>query len=279
MKSSGVQPPYKPLAGTDFTKPPKPKDQAIALIFGQPGHGKTTLGLQYAPGPVVFFDIDKRGAHAAQRAQQKGQVIHYLPVSMPQKILKMTDQDLKNLAEKEVGKVRKNYELAIRESEKGNVRTIVFDTMGEFASIINMAVTGRADRKKDDYGKSADIVKTALSDIIRMCRNTPANLIMLAKAKAVWEGGEPTGAYSYRGPDTMDYDADWSGHIRLAHHRSIKKRRDKEKGTQHELEITKAGIRLSTLGDVYTEEEWADDGPFVYACVQQFAGSKAEDWK
>lgn len=267
------------LLGGDFTLPPSPKKQAIALIFGLPGHGKTTLGLQYAPSPVAFFDIDRRGLHAAKRAMRAGQTVHYLSVRMPINILKQGDTELKKIATAEVLKIRKNYELALRKAERGDVRTIVFDTMAEFGSLLNMATTGRADKKKDDYGKSTDIVKTALQDFIRACRGTPANLIMLAKAKAVWEGGEPSGEYSYRGYDTMDYDADWSGHLRLVKNRSIKGQRDKSKGTKHELQITKAGIRLRTLGDVYTEDQWGEDGPFVYACVQQFRGSKASDWK
>lgn len=273
-----TRPTYKPIPGSDFSAPPPPKKQAIALIFGQPGHGKTTMGLMYAPGPVAFFDVDRRGAHAAKTALKRGKVIHYLPVSIPHKILNMTDQQVMKHAQAQVDMVRKNYELAIREAEKGNLRTIVFDTMTEFGSLVNMAVTGRADRKKDDYGKSTHIVQTAMSDIIRMCRDTPANLIMLAKAKPVWEGGEPTGAYSYRGYEIMEFDADWAGHLRLKKHRSIKRQRDASRQS-HELEITKAGIRLKTLGDVYSSEDWGSDGPFVYACTQQFRGSKPEDWK
>jgi hypothetical protein len=267
------------LIGGDFIVPPSPKEQAIALVFGQPGHGKTTLGLMYAPDPVAFFDIDRRGLHAAKRAMRKGKIINYLPITMPKKILRMTDLDLKKMAENEVSRIRRNYELALQQSLKGNIRTVVFDTMTEFASLINMSVTGRADRKKDDYGRSTDIVKTALADFIKMSRDSNANLIMLARAKPIWEGGEPTGEHSYRGPDTLEFDADWSGHLRLKKIKSIKKQRDKDKGTQHELLITKAGITLSTLGDIYTEEEWEDDGPFVYACCQQYPGSKPEDWK
>lgn len=273
-----IEQPYKPLAGADFTKPPAPCDQAVCLIFGQPGHGKTTLGLRYAPGPVAFFDIDRRGLHAAKVAQRKGQLIHYLPIELPQRVLKMSDMDLKKAADTQVSMVRKNLEIACRASEKGDIRTIVFDTMTEFATLIQLATTGRADRVKGDYGKSDHIMKTALADIIRMTRASQANFIMLAKNKPIWEGGEPTGKHTYRGPDTLEFEADWAGHMRLKAHTSIKKRRDAE-AQSHELEITKAGIRLSTLGDVYSEEEWGEDGPFVYACVQQFPGSTAEDWK
>lgn len=267
------------IIGGDFISPPPPKEQAIALIFGQPGHGKTTLGLLYAPDPVAFFDVDRRGLYAARRAMRRKKVINYMPVSMPRKVLKMDDFALRKMAEAEVSKVRRNYELALKESLKGNIRTIVFDTMTEFASLINMAVTGRADRKKDDYGKSTDVVKTALADFIKMSRESNANLIMLARAKPIWEGGEPTGEYSYRGPDTLEFDADWAGHLRLTKQRGIKKQRDPEKGTQHEMLITKSGISLAELGQVYTEEEWGKDGPFVFACMQQYPGTTPEVWK
>lgn len=264
--------------GGEFREPPRPKKQAVALIFGQAGSGKTTLGLRYAPSPVAFFDIDQRGAYAARAAVRKGQVIHYLDVRMPKRILNMSDQTLKKIADRELTRVRKHYDLAIAAAIKGDVRTIVWDTMTEFASLVNLAVTGRADRVKSDYGRSVDIVKTTLADIIRAVRETPANLLMLGKAKPIWEGGEPTGEYEFRGPDTLCYDADWAGHIRLKKMSSIKRRRGEE-GQKHELQITKAGIRLKELGKVYTSDDWGSEGPFVFACTQQYMGSSSDDWR
>lgn len=266
---------YSPLAG--FSNPPAPKRQAIALLFGLPGSGKTTLGLLHAPDPSAFFDIDRRGDHAARKAQRAGKRISYTKVSMPKKALTLQDQNLRLVAVKEVKRVLGLVEHVAREGQKGNVRTAVFDTMTEFCSLVNMSVTGRVDKRKDDFGKSTHIVKSVIKDIIETFRETPVNLIMLARAKELWVGHEPTGKYTYQGLDTMDYECDWAAHIRLARDRKTKLMRSQ----QHEMEITKAGISLKQLGQVYTEEEWeADgDGPFVYACVQNYPGSKPGDWK
>lgn len=266
---------YRTLPGSDFICPPVPRKQAVALIFGLPAHGKTTLGLLYAPGPVAFFDIDKRGLYAARKAQRAGKIIHYLPVDMPRKMITRSDQELKRLAEKEVSKVMKNAEIVAKESKRGLVRTVVFDTASELGNLLNMSITGRVDKRKDDFGKSTHLVKGLAKTLVEIFRESDANMIMLARAKELWVGHEPTGKYKHEGLDTLEYEADWAGHLRLAKDRKTKLYR----AQTHELEVTKAGMNLKQLGAVYTEEQWGEDGPFVYACVQNYRGSKAESWK
>lgn len=262
------------LSGSDFTAPPVPKDQAIALIFGLPGSGKSTIGLAGAPDPTAFIDIDRRGLHAAQEAVRQGKRVFYTRVDYPSNLSKLDDNAAKMAAQKAWDKFMKNYEIAIRESQQGKVRTIVIDTMTELAEILNISKTGRVDRKKDDYGKTAGLVKAELTKAIKMSRDGEANLIMLARAKELWEDNKPTGRFTYRGPDTMEFDADWAGQIRLKKLKTVKAK----KSQKHELEITKAGINLSILGDVYTEEDWGEFGPFVWACVMNYPGTSPEDW-
>jgi hypothetical protein len=262
----------------DFTEPPEPKDQAIALIFGLPGEGKTTFALSSAPGPIAFFDVDRRGLHAARRAKAKGKRIAYTSLDYPKNLLKMGDVEARAAAQKQVDKYTRNYELALRESERGNIRTIVTDTWTELAEIFNIALTGRVDRKKDDYGKSAGLLKASISRLLKESRNSDANILMLARAKEVWEGGSPTGIYTFKGPDTLAYDADWAGHYRLSKARSIRRQRDPSRQVQ-ELEITKAGINRKTLGRVYTREDWGTLGPFIFACMKSYPGTTAETWR
>lgn len=260
------------IAGSDFTRPPEAKRQAIALLFGLPGEGKTTAGLSHAPGPVAFFDIDQRGLHAAMRAQEGGKVLHYISIPFPSDIAKLGDAVAKTTAQLSWDKFRKNYEIAVRESQKGNVRTIVIDTATELDELATIMIKGRIDKKNDDYGKSDAVIKAALSQTIKMSREGNANLLMLARAKAIWEGGEPTGKYAHRGHDTLKYDADWAAHIRL------QKRFGNQK-PKFEMEITKAGIDIDQLGQVYKEDDWDELGPFVYACLMNYPGSKVRDWR
>jgi hypothetical protein len=268
--------PRATLSGLDFTLPPAPKDQAIMLGFGVAGHGKTTFGLLHAPGPVAFFDIDRRGLHAAKKATNAGKEIHYLAVDFPKGLNKLTPQQVIQITTKSTDNVRRNFDGALERSLKGDIRTIVFDTMTEYAEILNMKFTGHNNRNKSDYGKSAGLVKAELSQMIKSTRESNANLIMLARAKEVWEGGEPSGKYTYRGPDTMEFDADWAAHIRIQKRRSIK---DRGKEPKFEMEVTKAGIDIEALGNVYTEDDWGELGPFVWGCMENYPGTDPETWE
>lgn len=257
------------IAGSDFTLPPAPKRQAIVLLFGNAGEGKTTTGLSHAPGEVAFFDIDGRGLYAAQKAQADGKVIHYTSIPFPSDIAKLGDAVAKTTAQLSWDKFRKNYEIAVRESQKGNIRTIVIDTATELDELVTIMIKGRIDKKNDDYGKSDAIIKAALGQTIKMSREGQANLLMLARAKPIWESN---GKFMHRGHDTLKYDADLAGHIRLQ--QQIGNRKPK-----FELEVTKAGIDIDQLGQVYKEDDWDELGPFVYMCLMNYPGSKARDWR
>lgn len=257
------------IQGSDFTLPPSPQRQAIVLMFGNAGEGKTTAGLTHAPSPVAFFDIDQRGLYAAQKAQAAGQVIHYTSIPYPADITKMTDAVAKTTAQASWDKFRKNYEIAVRESQNGNIRTIVIDTATELDELITIAIKGRIDKKNDDYGRSDAIIKAGLGQTIKMSREGRANLLMLARAKSLWDSG---GKFAHRGHDTLKYDADLAGHIRLG--TPIGRQRPK-----FELEVTKAGIDIQQFGQVYKEDDWDELGPFVYMCLMNYPGSKVRDWR
>jgi hypothetical protein len=265
------------IAGSDFTRPPEPKKQAVALIFGRPGEGKTTCGLLHAPGDVAFIDIDKRGRHAAQKAVKAGKSIHYVAIDFPRGLFRLSDREAKSLAAGAWNKVQKNVDIAIERSLRGDIRTIVLDTVTGLTNLITIAATGRPDAKKDDYGASKHMVEVSLARLIDDTRSGDANLIMLAHAKEVWEDNKPTGEWEHIGHKCLSANADWAGHLRIRRNKKIKKRRDV--GEQvFEMQITKAGIDLSQLGQVYSQEEWGELGPFVYACYQNYPDSEESDW-
>jgi hypothetical protein len=273
-----------PLDRSDFTDVPDPKAQAIVLIFADTGAGKTTFGLRYCPDPIAFFDINRRGFHAAQASKVEGRVIKYLPIDYPSNYSKLTEQQAQAAGQKSLDLMEKNFDIALEANRKGDIRTILIDTMTEYAEIVNIALVGRPERRDDDYGKSAAAQKAVLSKMIKRARETDVHLVMLGQPKEIYEvpaGGkrkEGTGKYTFRGPDVMATDADWAGHLRLQKPRTALLR-GSDKAKLHEIEITKAGIYLPALGEVLKEEDWVDmGGPFVYGCVVNFPDSSPGDW-
>lgn len=248
------------------------------MIFGLGGHGKTHIALE-APGPIAYIDIDRRGEHAVAAAMERGKKIHYCSIDQPANISKLDDKMAKLHGQKAVDKIRKNHEIAMEQSMKGNVHSIIWDTGTELSELFALSKQGRVDIKTDDFGKAKGIIKLEYSKMIKSTRDSKANLIILARAKPEpWVGGAPTGKYMYQGLDTMEYDVDWAGHIRI-----VKKKAgvgSRAVKYEHELEITKDGITFMQMGAVYKEDDWAVMGSaFVYASTMIFPDSSPGDWE
>lgn len=256
-------------AGSDFIVLAESRLQANAVVFGNGGSGKTTVATEFAPDPVAFISLDRRGDEAVRRAMKKGRRIVFLRVDMPANPTKLPDADVKKIGQTAVNKVIKNFEWAVKESLKGNIRTICVDTGTEYAEMLNMAVTGKELRVKGDFGKSKDLINREFWRLYNLAREGNAHFILLARAKEIWEGNEPTGRFSPKGPDVIHDGADWCGHIRLA--RAQKKGQAK----RFELQITKAGNNIEKIGKVYVsdpdaENTWEPWGPFVAPTWEQF---------
>lgn len=271
------------LDQSDFIEAPDPRQQAIVLFFGGTGEGKTTTGLLHCPSPIAFFDINRRGFHAVLAAKNAGREIKYLGIDYPNNYSKLSEKDAQAAGQKSVDLVEKNFDLALRANQAGDIRTVLIDTMTEYAEIVNIALVGRPERRDDDYGKSAAAQKAVISRMIKRARETDVHLVMLGQTKEVYEtppGGkrrEATGKFTFRGPDVMATDADWAGHLRLQKPSSVHLR-GSDKAKLHEIEITKAGIYLPALGQVLKEQDWEEMGPFVYGCLVNFPDSSIEDW-
>lgn len=266
------------LADSDFELEPmlEPKRQSNTLVFGDGGTGKTTFATKFAPGPVAFFDLDRRSNNARFRAQQEGRRVVTCKIDFPANITKVDDVTARKIGQAAIDKLVRNMEIAVAESLKGNIRTICIDTATEYAEILSVAITGRIDRTKGDYGKSKNLINRELWKLFNLAREGNAHLIMLARAKAVWENNEPTGEFTYRGPEVLFDAVDWAAQIR------IKKLRSVGPGTptkRFELKMAKCGVNIEELGNVYTEEEWEElGGPFVLANLLQYPGTAPEDW-
>lgn len=266
------------LAGSDFIEPDEPRLQSNALIFGDSGVGKTTFGLMAAPEPVAILSLDRRGDHAAIRARNEGRTVYFSRIDYPGNIAKLSADEAMKKGREVLQKFFKNFDIAVRESQKGNVRTVLIDTITEFGEICAIAERGTLGKAKGDYGKSKDLINRHHWRIFNTAREGEAHVIALARAKAVWEDNEPTGRFTYRCVDVVNDAVDWAANLRFKRKFS---KQAKTNGVM-ELEITKGGINREEVGKVYTEEDWEGfGGPFVYACMMQYveAGTTPEDWQ
>lgn len=279
------------LEASDFVfERVKPKNQANVLIFGGEGQGKTTFATEFAPEPVAIINFDHRSGRAVDRAREHGRKIGLLEVEFSANVSRMETTEAQKLAQRVVNQVLKNFETAVAESRKGNVRSICIDTGSEYTEILNVAITGSQVGVKGDYGKSRELMNREWARMFGLAREGNAHLIVISRQKDVWENNAPTGETTYRGPAAMSELADWAGQIR------VKKNTRAAGGIggsvggpvaanvqgakEFELRITKAGNNIAELGAVYSQNDWeALGGPFVYACYMQYPGSSPEDWQ
>lgn len=264
------------LADSDSSdKAVKPSPQACVLIFGDPGEGKTSLATMFAPTPLFYMNYDRRGGQAVYLAKKSGRRIHDVDIKHPSDLSRFSNEDAKRLASAALDKTMREFEIAVRASQVGDIRTICIDTGTELNGIITTSVTGSTMTVKGDYGRSKGIVNQQWWTIFDMAREGKAHLIVLSRSKDIWFNNQPTGRVTYRGNDVMHEAADWAGWMRLR-----KNKKTKAPTQKFELEITKAGNNIEELGEVYTSDDWEDfGGPFVYACMMQYPGTKPEDWK
>jgi hypothetical protein len=265
------------LPNSDFTEPPTPKRQTICMPFGLPGCGKTWTILMYAPSPIAYFDIDRRGWYAAQAARAAGKVIHYVDIPYPAGIARTEDGRAKAVAQASIDRFNRNFEVAMHESQKGSVASIVADTLTELYELAKIATEGRVDRKPKDYGAARGITNAGFKSVLKLARTESlAHFIGIARGKKVFE--DPT-KVQYEGPEFFDFDMDWSANIRHRRFKSEGEMKRTPPAERFEMEITKAGYDNEQLGAVYTPDDWGPVGPFAYACTLNHPGSSPKDWK
>lgn len=275
--SSSIVKPYIPSDNhNDFEILSAPKKQANMLIFGDAGTGKTSFCTRYAPDPIAIINVDKRDQPAVFDALQAGRKILRTQIEFKLRI-GMTSDQVKLEAQSCIDKAVKNFEYAVEQSKKGNIRTILLDTATEYSEICKYAFDGIRGKSKDGaFGKDKDFVNQEWWRLFNLAREGNAHFIVTSRGKEIWRNQEPTGKFTFRCPEVVNDAADWSGQIRIKKIGAAGK-----KSNEFELEITKAGINISQLGQIYDKSDWEDmGGPFVCACYYQFENtSDVEDWK
>ncbi len=259
-----------------FTTLSSPRAQTCALIYGIGGSGKSTFVAKYCPDPIAFINFDGRAQWAIADGMRAGKNIHFARVDTPTDITEV-DAKAQRVCKSSVKEFFSLYSRAIKESLRGNIRTITLDTGTELNMLITIAVRGYLG-KANDYGLSKQTINNTWWRIFNMARASNAHLVVLARAVDEWKGNSPTGVTLPAGNGVMREACDWAAELRA------KVDEKKHKLSRFELQITKAGVNASVLGAVYKQSDWEDEddgggfGPFVYACERLYPSVDFGEW-
>ncbi len=256
-------------AAGDFVSISSPTRQANILIYGTEGTGKSTFCTRYAPDPIRIISLDGRADDCVWEAQQMGKDIAIAKLFMP--IRTMTREETKAEAQALLARIQSNFELAER-----SARTILIDTVTEFAEICKLAFDGTIEKTKEhSHGEPGDFTNRQIWRMANLTRqNKRCHLIFTARMSEIWKDQKPTGKFKAQCPKAAIAAVDWAGQIKN------KTKMGQVKRDEWELEITKAGTNNLELFEVYDSETWDKfGGPFVYACMMNYKDSTPEDWK
>lgn len=258
----------------DFITLTEAKQQCVGLVLGDPKSGKTTFVTDYCPTPIAFINFDGRAEHAVNKALKNGRDIRYVQIAYAaDDISKLDHAKAKALGQAAIEKTIRNLKWAVGESKHGRIKTICFDTGTEYDEILKLAVRGTIENVQGDFGRSKNMMNEQWKRVFDIARGGKAHFIMLARTQEIWVGNAPTGRFGVRGNDQMDILSDWSGMIKV-------KRKRKQDPPRFELEIMRSGVNIAEMGNVYTEDDWAElGGPFAYTCINQYPDSSLEDWQ
>lgn len=224
----------------------------------------------YAPAPVRVINFDGRADDAVYAAQQVGRDVKIAKLFMPDGL---TDRaQIKSAAQNVIARAEKNFELALADP---NIRTILWDTVTEYASICKLAFDGTMEKVKEhSHGEPGDFQNQCIWRLVNRARKAKnTHLIFTARATEIWKDQKPTGVFKPQCPKAVKAGVDWSGQIRLRTTFGIPK-------PEFEIEVKDAGLDITQLGEVYTAQQWDRmGGPFVYSCLMNYPDSEMEEWQ
>lgn len=253
------------------------KNQAVHLVYGAGGSGKTAYAVLFAPDPVLVINYDGRADPVVKQAREAGRKIDLRQIDVPAK-RRLTVDEVMAQSQQVMRSVEDVFFWGVEQNRKGNLRTILVDTATEHSQVQKLAFDGVVEQtKKGAFGKDKDFIYDQWWDLIREARKSSVNLVIAARESEIWVEDEKgrqkaTGRYKFKCPGVINDAVDLSMHTRLK--KGVAGRLKKE----FELEVTKSGPNLAELGQIYTQKEWGDMGPFVWACLMQYEGSSPDDW-
>lgn len=259
----------------DFVNAPTPQRNALCIVFGPTGQGKTTWAASSIwPGRKgAVIDTERRALWVIQKREQEiGESILYHPLKLLRKAGDKTDQQVMAEARTVCDSFMKNYEAALESSLRPDgIRTIIIDTASEYyKSALFFKIFGRTDKIiQRDHG----VPRAEFRAMTRMAREYPVNLILLCHEKEEYLNNQATGVMTWAGFEEMGADVDFA--VRVTIDRP-KRPKEGEPTILYKSEFTKFLEAESVVS--YTQEDYDPFGPFVYACMQQFVGTTPEDW-
>lgn len=257
------------LFGPDKTER---KRRQFCLIHGDTGAGKTSFLTRFAPDPILLLNFDYRADDAVEEARSMGRTISYHVIDIPSE--HSSSESIKIAAREKIEEMIAILSAGVRLSKQGKIRSIGIDTSDECDSLFNAAFFGDFGDWQVAYNKDKPFIKRQWMRIIRLLKQSDANVVILARTKEVWVGGSPSGNFRPDGAKIVEAAVDWAGHLRT-------KERMDGKGKKFELEVTKGGVNLEQEGEVYTERQWGketDGNPFIYTATKIYGGISRE-WK
>lgn len=285
------------LSGSDFVVLEEPRPQTVGIVYARDGEGKTHFVGAHCPEPVVLIGLDGRGERTAKKVMREtGRKIYFLDAKAPGNAVQMTHEQAQQAGTEALNLITRNFEWAVDKSIKEwGKGTLVFDTSTELRDIVRLAVRGRVDRpnpksgEKGDFGKSDAVINRTLMYFCNRARDSKLNLILLSRAKPVYEGREDTGRITWDTDKIFSQACDWVLELRmiggafggggiqmLGMGAGVGVGAP---GPTWELRAANPKTNINETGKVYRESDWGVDGPFAFACSRLMPGSQPGDWK
>lgn len=304
--------------GSDFVVLDAPKRTTIGVLFKKDGDGGTYVCTMYCPEPVVVIGLDGRGEPPVAAAIRAGRKVFYLDASTPFNVMEMEHEQAQATASESLRLITKNYEWAVEQSiTKWGRGTLVIDTSTELRDLVRVAVRGRVDRPKPQKGEGFLVAQTdaiinrTLKYFADRARNSKLNLILLARAKEIYDGRDATGRFTFDTDKVFLQACDWVAEYRKVVGGGLMGLSMPMPGAlapgmvagpgvvgavpgvgltgvggsgsapTYELVATNPKLAHGETGAVYRQVEWEAEGvgPFAYLCERVVPGSSAEDWK
>lgn len=246
------------------------KLRSFGLLHGDTGTGKTTFLTRYMPDPVLLLNFDYRAEDCVKEARSLGRTISYHVVDIPSEY--SSSEAIKIAAREKIEEMIAILSAGVRQSKLGKILSIGIDTSDECDSLFNAAFFGDFGEWAVAYNKDKPFIKRQWMRVIRLLKQSSAQVIFMARTKEIWVGGSPSGSFRPDGAKIVEAAVDWAGHIRT-------KPRMDGNGKKFEIEITKGGVNMDEEGKVYTERQWdkeAKGNPFAFVASRIYGGELKE---
>lgn len=158
-------------------QPPGEGDYLKALVYGNTGTGKTTVGVT-CPSPLIVLS-EAQGMRSIRSAAAR------TGVPMPQVVLVETEQDIYDVSKGLAGP--RDRPMVIQGEEYEWPHTVVLDSMTDIVEGIFLDAVAKS-LPKDDHGEAADsrkmygLLGKRIGNMLRFYRDLPMHVLFLCQA-------------------------------------------------------------------------------------------------